>query len=499
MSEHDEVPYRVEVPSWRISWGERLPCALCGELVALRIDGIPVTAACFRRIGLQWPEGITPAAWPHPLDGLDRAAAAAAPSTPLGPPPEARVAQAHPDPVPQSDVAAEEGERAPRRRRPQKSFSVNENDERVDFHRALQRRVPDATPQQADAALEAWRQAVTVEGDPVRFVSSAGRTGIVAFQWLTEKYGSMVMPERLQSKAAWEITRSRTVLRVLSWVDPDVGVKSDMHITETDVHAQYLAAARSVEVGDGEPDELDASVVGDLPAGRQLALARCPGYLQLRSAPDLDGLPPHARLALQSVQADWWLPTPYAVYLLRDHGLMLDIGSAVIWGITKGKDGKKIKRYGKRLARWAELFERGRAALADRGDEPATHALAVLKSTYTTFLGGLLRSEEHNDTGTLRPDWYDMVVAQAGANLLRAQDKAWDAGYRSLGGMKDSVWWVSRATEFAPEGLQFADAPGRWHITRRCSVTDRIIEAHRAGRPALLRDAVIAASRESED
>ncbi|MCI2423089.1 hypothetical protein MOQ72_37295 [Saccharopolyspora sp. K220] len=457
--------------------GER-PCVFCGAPVSIRIDGIPTTAGCYERAGRQWPEGITA----HTA----ATAPAVAPSTA----PEA--------------VSPPRREAASRARRPEPvvSFSVEESAEVDDFLRSLRRAVRDepqreVTREQAVAALREWHEAVQVEGDPLRFVSHPGRTGIAALQWLCARYGSMTMPEALRSPRALELTQSSAVLRVPSWVTPDVAPQPGQWVTEVDVNAQYLGATSSTLLGDGEPDELSAEQLAGVD---QVALAKQPGFVVLTESPDLSGLPAHARQVFRQVATGWALPTPLATYLVRDHGVHLELSEAVVWGETT-QGGKTIKRYGKRLGRWAAVFAGGRARLIERekaGSTAAGDARKVLKLVYTTFLGGMLRSEEHNDTGSLRPDWSDQVMAQAGANMLRGLDKAANAGFVSIGGMKDSAWFATPTEDapITPEGLQVdAVQPGKWHVNRYGEVTDAMITAHNQDNPGRLRKAIIATDK----
>ncbi|GAA4890759.1 hypothetical protein [Saccharopolyspora cebuensis] len=441
------------------------PCVFCGKDTAIRVHHAPAHGGC-------WEQAGRPAQLPGATTPTD-------------------------DPGPSQPPAAE-----PRRRNPtaESGFTVEPAAEQRDFLAALRRRVPDASPQDAAVALERWHEHVQVSGQPLRFVSNAGRTGIVAFEWLTARHGAMRMPAQLASERAWELARSQRVLRVLSWTDPEVPLTPEQHVVETDVHAQYLAAAHSTKCGDGEPDQLDTDELAGIDP---LALVKVPGYLTLAAAPDLRSCPPHVQHAFAGLEPGSVLPTPLAAYLVRDHQVALPLESAVAWWRDRRDEhGKTIHPYGPRLSRWAGLFVPAREQLLRArhdGDHAAGLAVQVLKSTYSTFLGGLLRSVEHNDTDTLRPDWSDQVMAQASANMLRHLDKVWAASAaRPLGGMKDAVWWPTDTTLTLPEGLQISDEhaerpwqPGKWHPTRWTPATDEIRTAHTNGTPTALRKAII--------
>ena len=83
-------------------------------------------------------------------------------------------------------------------------------------------------------------------------------------------------------------------------------------------------------------------------------------------------------------------------------------------------------------------------------------ALQILKSVYATFLGGMTRSADLKNKGTLRPDWHDQYVTTLSLNALRALDKARAAsGVTPIGLMKDAAWWVTAAdaAPFKPAGM----------------------------------------------
>lgn len=375
-------------------------------------------------------------------------------------------------------------------RRPhQKTYKFDAAEELADFAAAVRAKPikPDATDKEIQQALAAWHAAVQIEGEPLHFLSSPGYTGVSAYERLTAQYGSMVKPEPLTSDTVWELsTRSRSLLTVLSFINPAAAPVLGEVVTEADVNAQYLAAARSSDLGDGEPVELD-----QVPAADLSELLRHPGYVQLATAPDLTKLPVTARLPFASLADGWWLPAPAARYLTKDHGVTLDVARALTW--PKGQ-------YGRRMDRWCALFADGRATLAQNataGQPGAALALKVLKSCYATFLGGMTRSKQHNDKGTLRPDWHDTYVSQAGVNALRAVDKALKANseLRLLGAMKDSFWLLGNEP-VQPDGMTFTERngqPGKWHLNRWGTVDQDIINGHARNRIGSLRKAITAA------
>lgn len=439
------------------------PCHWCKRPTADRVLGQPGHASCHTRSG-----GRTPAA-----------EAPAAPTT---------AAPAESSDVDEQAVSEPFSDAMMRRPTVQKTYKFDAEEELADFADAVRAKPikPDATDEEIRQALAAWHAAVQIEGDPLRFLSSPGYTGVSAYERLTAQYGAMVKPEPLTSETVWELTKSRKLLTVLSFINPAAAPALGEIVTEADVNAQYLAAARSSDLGDGEPTELDDLSDVDLPQ-----LLSQPGYVQLATAPDLTKLPVTARLPFASLADGWSLPNPAARYLVKDHGVKLDVSHAITW--PKGQ-------YGRRLDRWCALFADGRAKLAEwaaAGQPGAALALKVLKATYATFLGGMTRSTDHNDKGTLRADWHDTYISQAGVNALRAVDKALkaDPELRLLGAMKDSFWFLGDQP-VQPDGMLFTPKNGqggKWHLNRWGTVDQDIVNAHARNRIGSLRKAITAA------
>lgn len=175
-----------------------------------------------------------------------------------------------------------------------------------------------------------------------------------------------------------------------------------------DVNAQYVAAASSVMLGEGDPLHY---VPGEpLPE----KYTKLPGWVRLgkavRNAPH--GL--HLDEAL-------WLPTPLAEYLTRDKGITLDVSEALLWGDPAYPDetGKRTA-----LATLAGTFKGWLDDFKSGTDQADHDALTMAKAVYTRALGGYLASED-NLTAPVwrRPDWARLIKAQAEANFLRALDK----------------------------------------------------------------------------
>lgn len=470
------------------------PCGGCNRKTAVRIYELPWHYVCWLNAGCPVPDT------EDAVRAVD-ASSPAAPTTTAEQPAEA-VNGAH-----SASQAAPAADRATSSTRsaqpaPRRTFDLANDEELGNFAKALRKELrkrdePVASDEECAAALAAWHGALTHRDQPIRFVSSAGYTGVAVYELLTGANGHMVKPEALTDPDVLALTTDRAVLRTLAFVNPDATPALGQSVTELDVTAQYLGAARSTELGDGAPDLIESP-----PPDTHDALFKQPGYVQLGTAPDLSRLPLTARLPFAKLTAGMWLPAPHARYLSRDHHLMLDITRARTWpGKHKDANGKDVPaRHGRRLTAWCALFADGRATLsaAAETDRAARHALIVLKAVYATFLGGMVRSEEHNDKGTLRADWWDQYVANAGVNALRAIDKTIANGATVLGGMKDSFWFLADTAPVEPVGLTIADQPGKWHRNRWAPVTDEMIRAHGRGRPGLLRDSIIAANHARE-
>src|SRR5699024_10168140 len=125
---------------------------------------------------------------------------------------------------------------------------VDPVEERADFPREARRRFPDATDEDCAAALAAWHEHVRVLDRESQFQSSAGYSGVLLYELLAAAHGSMPQPEPLESETVHAITGAETTLHKYSFLDPDAAPHPGEVFTELDVTAQYLAAARSVEV-----------------------------------------------------------------------------------------------------------------------------------------------------------------------------------------------------------------------------------------------------------
>ncbi|MGH3097934.1 MAG: hypothetical protein ACRDMV_18280 [Streptosporangiales bacterium] len=457
---------------------ESAPCVTCGGQTELRVLGHAWHYSCWMTAGApDVPEDATPTVTDSETPDQEATVTAAESAT------DATEQPAGADTSAETERGGRNAQSRSSARRGQR-FELNPAEELHDWSREVRSKVADATDEQCSESLAAWHAAVVYRGDPVRFVSSPGYTGVAVYEWLSQRHGSMARPAPLQSEQVWALSNAHTTVRELSFINQEQTPEVGQSVTEVDVNAQYLAAARSAKLGDGEPKFLEKVE----PRWRE-KLFKQPGYVQLGTAPDLSDLPVTARMPFAGLDADWWMPCPAARYLQHDHGVDLDVAQAFVWPTGS---------YGNRLSVWCGVFAEARATLTEQaraGSDAAALALTLLKDVYATYLGGMTRSQKHNDTGTLRPDWHDQYVTQAGVNALRALGKITDA--TPLGGVKDSFWFLSPSdtAPFQPAELTYSDQPGKWHVNRWGTVDENLVNAHRSGRPTTLRKAITQADK----
>lgn len=479
---------RPDAPTDMDPSGQYLPCEHCGRTTNMRAYGRPWHFLCWQMSGCPILE---PADTQTPEEADSGSSGAEMDAEEPGEPSGAETP---------GGASAPDSEPFRRRKRQreqagesdQQPYSVDPDEELAAFSAELRsaaerRQKPEPTDEECVAALQAWHEHVRVLDRPFQFGSAPGYTGILLYELLASARGAMVQPEPLVSEEVHAITGADTTLHTWSFLDPDTDLQPGMVITELDVTAQFLAAARSADCGDGEPElHTDAALLAE----HLDTLVQRPGYLTLAATPDLSSLLPHARHTLAEIEEGWTLPMPVAKYLHKDRGIELVPQSAIIW--PKGRRGKRLENW----ARHVDTARRGLEEAKAAGQPGAALALGVLKSMYATFLGGMLRSAQHNDRGTYRPDWSDMVTSTAGINALRAPN--WDRavpnlepGVQLLGGLKDAFWLVSppELAPVRPAELGYADQPGthhnqagKWHYNRSAVVTDEMCEAFADGR-----------------
>lgn len=208
-----------------------------------------------------------------------------------------------------------------------------------------------------------------------------------------------------------------------------------------DVNGMYLSAAARLECGIGAAER------AEWPSDEVLDL---PGWVRVSS---LEG-------ARWSIADRWeelmWMPTPLVRYL-RDAGAQFLITESLVWHHHRSTLDPHVDLLRKARTRLVELDVAGSAA---------AHALLdVVKDLYTRMFGGMLASETHNDSLTLRPDWKALIAATGQARIFRALDKTRDlAGVGVVGLFADAAWFVMPPAFVHPPGLEVSTGEGRFRL-----------------------------------
>jgi len=237
-----------------------------------------------------------------------------------------------------------------------------------------------------------------------------------------------------------------------------------------DINAQYLSAA-AIELGTGDPEHLE------WPA--DTAWRNHPGYVHVAAL----------ECAPWGIGRDWpeagrWMATPLVKYL-ADEGAEMLISEAWVW-----------PRHRRWLDPHVNLMRSARGQLAGHPE-----LLRVVKNLYTRMFGGLLGSEKHNHGRTYRPDWRDMIVAEAQARMFRGLDKtpARDRshGVALVGVFADAAWFVMPDGFEHPPGLVVSDQLGKWKQGRtrtgqiaRTAWSEDLANAHADGKQKTLWEAL---------
>src|SRR5699024_5079829 len=284
--------------------GAMQPCTGCGGETGVRVYAQPWHYACWLAAGCPLAPADTPDTHTTDIPESVTAENLDSGTHEQTEPVSAAVAAADPDSGPNSHEPESEPHSGAfsRRKRDRASSEsntqpspVDPDTEREEFARQVRRRFPGVTDEDCAAALAAWHEHVRVLDRPFQFTSSPGYSGVLLYELLAAAHGSMVQPDPLASEEVHAITGAETTLHRWSWLDPDAAPQPGEVITELDVTAQYLAAARSVECGDGEPE---IRTNPDELAHWLDTLQDRPGYLELATRPDLEAAPAHLQQIL---------------------------------------------------------------------------------------------------------------------------------------------------------------------------------------------------------
>jgi hypothetical protein len=394
-------------------------------------------------------------AGPDVTAGPDATAVLAPEPEPIAPGPAEPGPDTEPNPATEPGPVPEPARPSPKPRSPAAPEA-----EQAEFDRAVAKLGIDATAADLQAALAIFRE---VTGG-VRWVSYAGQVGQAWFARLMATYPSMRKPVPLASERAREAIESGPLTRVnYVLAKPGRAIRPGKHVTAYDLNGQHAAAAGSAELGDGEPEHITSP--------RTLGgLVNLPGYVLL-SKPLRTGHP-----AFNTLPAGQWISIPLVKFLACDLGLAIPAAEILYW-----------PHHGRRLSVYIDRYRQARNRLL-RAEQttPVRICLAALKYQANAFVG-MFRSETYSHGGFYRPDWYDMIVATAEANALRALEKCETA---PVAKMADTAYWVADHAPYKPEGLIVSDQLGKWKLDRYGPVTDDFIAALKEG-PGAVRDALI--------
>jgi hypothetical protein len=343
-------------------------------------------------------------------------------------------------------------------RRP--SVVIADATEVENFAAAIATRYPAPDPVELAAGVAAFHEAT----DGVKFLGSAGRVGMLAWHKIGAQHGAI--PDLDKVDHSWrDFKPVNSFIHVREDVQPDLGE----HVTAMDVRGQYLAAAGTIDLGTGTPDQYGAR-------DDTAELFKLPGYVEL-AAPV-----PGAPAPFQGLCAGDWLTHPVARYLATDLGL--DVSAAGGWVWAKGNHRRWMNA-------WTNVFRDAHQTLTARDDLAGRYALAAVKAVYVAFLGGWLRSEKNNPSATLRPDWAEQIVGRAWANLFRGIAKA---DRPPVAVWRDTAYFLDGHSPSVPPGLPVGPELGKFKIDKYGPVTGALIAAWSSRSPKALRDAVTEAA-----
>lgn len=347
-----------------------------------------------------------------------------------------------------------------------------DDDQIVNITRALRDKLEvEVTPEQAGTVLARWHSAM----QGLRFSSGwVGDIGVTAYEWLRAQNGDEkrgipgLVPIRHEEAAAM----SRDLVLHTDHIDPDVTLELGQWLRELDVNGQYLASS-SIELGVGEPKlvKRPRSIRGYLTLPGSVRLAR-PLVVSREQLPftwrAFQGIGEGAVLALRTVR-----------YLTK-HGVELEASEALIWS-----------EHRRHLNTWYELFRDARAMLLTSPGPASDLALALLKVTVTTTLGGWMRSSKnHSDMANRSAS--DEIICEAGVRQLVHIERLGKAGAVPVGVRRDAMWYPTAGPNVYPAGHEESLQLGKLKTTRRVPVSDPIIAAQATGSAEMMVRAVIA-------
>lgn len=227
------------------------------------------------------------------------------------------------------------------------------------------------------------------------------------------------------------------VVRESPWCGPWSPENRDGDVA-VDRNAQYLGAAGNAVLPLDELEHRVASPTGSV------------GYFRIRvpanPVPEL----PHPCGHDVAPGRFRWFASP-TIELLAECGADVQIEDA--WTCPRSRARRLLAGTGK----WYERLRDTRAVLIDSQDPDSLAVLQAVKDTYSRGIGATLT----RPTGRwYRPDWTQIIQAQARADMFRALLRVWEA---------DQIWPVSSMTDVAtydtlPPSLRLSNGMGGWKV-----------------------------------
>lgn len=259
-------------------------------------------------------------------------------------------------------------------------------------------------------------------------------------------------------------------LRRLAGVEPDFGWQRPLTPDEAarrwlycfDRHQQYLVAAQTVQLGEGLPEfRAHPTFTARMPAYWHCQLAPWPADHPLPDPTRAAG-PPRDRGALR------WLTTP-SVEAALAAGVLQDIAACWYWPVH----GAYLQTTAKQIRLAIEVV----SSRAARGERSAELTRAVLKSVYAELLSGYLARAAlaDSDDPLYRPDWRDMVKAEARCRLWYSLRALVPAGCPPVAIATDAIYIPSDLD--APGDvlgglLRLGARPAEWAYKGRVKLAD---------------------------
>lgn len=285
----------------------------------------------------------------------------------------------------------------------------------------------------------------------IRFRRTAGATGLALMREVHSGPGAVKLPSSVQlpPPALEGGSQARG-----SWIAPRLPATGYLHAY--DVNGMFLAACSSAELGFGEPTHH----VGQ--GGNGLA----PGYWRAAHTGARFSGPGRPAGLAPPFRAEGWFTSP-AIALLQELGAR--ISPTELWVYPESH---------RWLEPWYARLRDARAALLALNTPAGALALAALKQTYAVTLGRMAGSWLEEGDPTFRPDWRQIVMDRARANMHRHLVKAYDhSRAKPIAGDADLVVYASKTPDAAAAGAEIGleldtERLGKWKPAGSCTAQE---------------------------